>query len=301
MYDVRRQQHKQQRPVCCLTRFLQPPAKPPYTWPPTLPNSGESQLDFHQRERYEEAFDNFIKMQYDDSSMLLNAKVTHGCVVRICIDRDIFLQAVNDKGYGQNGDFEFVFGMMSLHLSVLPKQRNSRKSHYPLVNTWFEYCWRSFPTLGNQLNLVNDRGKIGLKGIWVLVMLVYDSGKIWSSSIWVSEEVHMVHIVDKFDSREIETSDEYPKELILPAYEFHLCKSCEWQEHVKMYDNWSYFLPTPFVEMYEAYSHVSSCGKYVKESTFSYAIISWCDGNEVHEPTIENFGDTWAHKNDYRV
>jgi hypothetical protein len=29
--------------------------------------------------------------------------------VKICIDRDVFLQTVNDKGYGQNGDFEFVF------------------------------------------------------------------------------------------------------------------------------------------------------------------------------------------------
>jgi hypothetical protein len=37
----------------------------------------------------------------------------------------------------------------------------------------------------------------------------------------------MVHTVDQFNSREIETSEEYQKELILPAYEFHLCKSCE--------------------------------------------------------------------------
>jgi hypothetical protein len=63
MCDVRRQQHKQQRPICCSSRFPQPPAKPPDTWPPTLPNSRESQLVFHQQGRYVEAFDYFIKMQ----------------------------------------------------------------------------------------------------------------------------------------------------------------------------------------------------------------------------------------------
>jgi hypothetical protein len=272
-----------------------------------LPNS--TFISGHgQQERYVAAFD-YIKMQYDDSPVLLNENATHGCVVRICIVRDVFLQTVNDKGYGQNGNFEFVFKMMYLHLWVLPKQRNSGKSHYPLVITWFEYCWRSFPTLCSQLNLVYDREKIGFKGIWVLVMLVYDRGKFWSSSIWVSEEVYMVHTIDQFNSRDIETSEEYQKELIFPAYEFHLCNRCEdhvqvynvkfkafkqagrlqgvdvvmcmkglisplpmcadfslfqsvkdWQEHVKMCDNCGYFLPTPFVEMYEADSHVSSCG-----------------------------------------
>jgi hypothetical protein len=65
-----------------------------------------------------------------------------------------------------------------------------------------------------------------------------------------------------------------------------------------MYDNWGYFLPTPFVEMYEAYSHVSSCGIFYQfstkygGSTFSYAIIGRCDRIEVYEPTIENFSDT---------
>jgi hypothetical protein len=161
----------------------------------------------------------------------------------------------------------------------------------------------------------------------------------------------MVHTIDLVNSREIEISEEYRRELIFPAYEFHLCNCCEghvqvykvkfkafkqagrlqgvdvvmclkglinslpmrvnfslfpsvkeWQEHVKMCDNCSYFQPTPFVEMYEAYSHVSSCGicdqfstKY-GESTFSYATIEWCDRNEVYEPTIENLGDTWADK-----
>jgi hypothetical protein len=109
MCDVRRQQHKQQCPICCSTRFPQPPAKPPDTWPPTLPNSGESQLVFHQQGRYVGAFDYFIKMQYDDSPVLINEKVTHGCVAKICIDIDVFLQTVDVKGYGQNGDFEFVF------------------------------------------------------------------------------------------------------------------------------------------------------------------------------------------------
>jgi hypothetical protein len=69
-----------------------------------------------------------------------------------------------------------------------------------------------------------------------------------------------------------------------------------------MCDNWGYFLPTPFVEMYEAYSHVSSCGIFDQfstkygGSTFSYKIIGWCDRIEVYEPTIENFSDTWADK-----
>jgi hypothetical protein len=58
-------------------------------------------------------------------------------------------------------------------------------------------------------------------------MLVYDRGKFWSSSIWVSEQVHILNTVDQFNSKEIEASEEYQKELILPAYEFHLCKSCE--------------------------------------------------------------------------
>jgi hypothetical protein len=140
---------------------------------------------YGQQERYVAAFDYFIKMQYDDSPVLLNENVTHGCVVRICIDRDVFLQTVNDKGYGQNGDFEFVFKMMSLHSWVLPKQRNSGKFYYPLIITWFEYCWRSFPTLYSQLNLIYNRGKIWLKSICGLVMLVYDRGKFLSPSIWV--------------------------------------------------------------------------------------------------------------------
>jgi hypothetical protein len=161
-------------------------------------------------------------------------------------------------------------------------------------------------------------------------MLVYDRGEFWFSSMWVSEEIHMVHTIDQFDSREIERSEEYQKELIFPAYELHLCNCCEgyvqvykgkfkvfkqagrlqgvdvvmclkglirplpkcanfylfpnvkeWREHWKMCNKWGYFLPTPFVEMYEAYSHVSSCGirdqfstKY-GESTFTYATIRW--------------------------
>ncbi|KAL6536529.1 hypothetical protein OROGR_001744 [Orobanche gracilis] len=122
---------------------------------------------YGQEERYVAIFDYFIKMQYDDSPLLLNENVTHGCVVRIYIDMDVFLQTVNDKGYEANGDFEFVFKMMSLHSSILPKQRNSEKSNYPLVITWFEYCWRSFRKLSSQLNLVYDRGKIWLTSIWV--------------------------------------------------------------------------------------------------------------------------------------
>jgi pentatricopeptide repeat protein len=58
-------------------------------------------------------------------------------------------------------------------------------------------------------------------------MLVYDRGEFWFSSMWVSEEIHMVHTIDQFDSREIERSEEYQKELIFPAYELHLCNCCE--------------------------------------------------------------------------
>jgi hypothetical protein len=46
------------------------------------------------------------------------------------------------------------------------------------------------------------------------------------------------------------------------------------------------------VEMFMKFGLVSwKCG-----STFCYAIIEWCDRNEVYEPTIDNLGDTWAEK-----
>ncbi|MCI09932.1 hypothetical protein A2U01_0031023 [Trifolium medium] len=42
---------------------------------------------YAQQERYVAAFDYLIKMKYDDSPVLLNGNVTHGCVVSICNDR----------------------------------------------------------------------------------------------------------------------------------------------------------------------------------------------------------------------
>jgi hypothetical protein len=50
-----------------------------------------------QQERYVAAFHYFSKLQYNDSLVWLNENVTHGCVVRNCIGRDVFLQTVIDK------------------------------------------------------------------------------------------------------------------------------------------------------------------------------------------------------------
>ncbi|CAJ2666589.1 unnamed protein product [Trifolium pratense] len=68
-----------------------------------------------QQERYVEVFEHFIYMQYVDSPLLLNENVTHGCVVRICVNGDGLVPNVNDKGYGQKGYVDFALKMMSLH------------------------------------------------------------------------------------------------------------------------------------------------------------------------------------------
>jgi hypothetical protein len=68
-----------------------------------------------QQERYVEVFKHFINMQYVDSPLLLNENVTHGCVVRICVNGDGLVPNINDKGYGEKGYFDFALKMMFLN------------------------------------------------------------------------------------------------------------------------------------------------------------------------------------------
>ncbi|KAK2436499.1 hypothetical protein QL285_021491 [Trifolium repens] len=62
-----------------------------------LPRSPFIINGYAQQERYVVAFHYFSKLQYNDSLVWLNENVTHGCVVRNCIGRDVFLQTVIDK------------------------------------------------------------------------------------------------------------------------------------------------------------------------------------------------------------
>jgi hypothetical protein len=62
-----------------------------------LPRSPFIISGYAQQERYVAAFHYFSKLQYNDSLVWLNENVTHGCVVRNCIGRDVFLQTVIDK------------------------------------------------------------------------------------------------------------------------------------------------------------------------------------------------------------
>jgi hypothetical protein len=84
------------------------------------------------------------------------------------------------------------FEMMSLHSSVLPTHWNYGKSHYPLVITWFGYCWRSFSTLCSQLNLYMIEGRLGSKafGCWLCWFMIEGS---FGPQVCVLTSTHGAH------------------------------------------------------------------------------------------------------------